>query len=140
MLCIIRRVFSTGGPRDRETALHDVAEAMGYQRVGTAIRDVLSRDLLTAVKRGILENNRGERRLFTRHLTDYHRDDLKASFLVALGRGWVARDEAIRRLGRWLGFARTGAEMMKEGRSLINGLLRTGDIESEGREMIRKSN
>lgn len=138
MLCIIRKVFSSGGPRDRETALHDVAEAMGYQRVGTAIRDVLSRDLLTAVKRGILKNDRGELRLFARNLTDYHRDDLKKSFLAALGRGWVERDEAIRQLGRWLGFARTGGEMMKEGRSLINGLLREGKLEVEGREMIRR--
>jgi len=138
VLCTIRKVFSTGGPRDRETALHDVAEALGYQRVGTAIREVLGRDLLTAVKRGILENDRGELRLFARNLTDYHRDDLKANMLSAIGRGWVEREEAIRLLARWLGFARTGSEMKLEGKSLINGLIREGRLESEGREMVRR--
>ncbi len=138
MLQVIRQVFSTGGARDRETALRDVAQAMGYQRVGTAIRDVLHRDLLTAVRRGILQNEGGELRLFARNLTEYHRDDLKANFLSAIGPSWIARDEAIRRLARWLGFARTGKEMMKEGRSVINGLIRMGELESEGREMVRK--
>lgn len=55
-----------------------------------------------------------------------------------MGRTWVERDVAIKRLSRWLGLARTGSEMLKEGMSLIYGLLRTGDIESEGREMIRR--
>ena len=138
VLILIRKLFHRQGPRDRETALHDLAEALGYQRVGPAIREVLSSDLLTAVKRGILENDRGELRLFANNLRNYHRDDLKDSFLAAIGRGWITRKEAIKRLARWLGFARTGSEMMKEGRSLINGLIRTGDIEAEGREMIRR--
>lgn len=56
----------------------------------------------------ILENDGGELRLFARKLGDYHRDDLKASFLSAIGRGWVEREEAIRLLARWLGFARNG--------------------------------
>jgi hypothetical protein len=38
VLCVIRKVFSSGGARDRETALRDVAQALGYQRLGTHVR------------------------------------------------------------------------------------------------------
>lgn len=138
VLCTIRQVFGSG-PRDRETALRDVAQAMGYARLGANIRKTLESDLLTAVKRGILENDGGELRLFARNLGDYHRDDLKASFLSAIGRGWVERDEAVRLLARWLGFARTGSEMKLVGKSLMNGLVREGELETEGKEMIRRA-
>ena len=137
MLCTIRQVFGSG-PRDRETALRDVAQALGYARLGANIRKTLESDLLTAVKRGILENDRGELRLFARHLAAYHRDDLKASLLSAIGRGWVEREEAIRLLARWLGFARTGSEMKLVGKSLINGLVREGRSESGGRGVVRR--
>lgn len=139
MLCTIRKVFSAGGARDRETALRDVLKAMGHQRLGTTARKVLETDLLTAVRRGILQNDRGQLNLLARHLSDYERTFLKDMFLSAIGRTWVEREEAIRLLARHLGFARTGSEMMKLGRSLINGLIRTGVLVAEGKEMIRRA-
>lgn len=138
MLRTIRKLFSTGGPRDREAALKELASALGYQRLGSAIRDVLHRDLLTAVKRGILENDRGELRLLARSLEDYDRAFLKTQFLAAMGRGWVEREEAIYRWVRWMGYGRTTEGMFDFGRSLINGLVRTGVVEVEGRDMIRR--
>jgi len=138
VLCTIRKVFSTGAARDRETALRDVAKAMGHQRLGAKARKVLETDLLTAVRRGILENERGQLSLLARHMSDYERSFLKEMFLAAIGRRWVEREEAIRLLARHMGFARTGSEMMKLGRSLINGLIRTKELESEGKEMIRR--
>lgn len=139
VLQVIRKVFNTGGARDSETALQDVAKAMGYRRVGSSIRTVLGRDLLTAVRRGILENTDGNYTLLARSLSEYDRNFLKASFLSAIGRSWVERKEAIRLLARWLGFARTGAAMTEVGRSLINGLIRTGDLEKDGKDMIRRA-
>jgi hypothetical protein len=56
VLAVIRQVFSDGQPRTREDAIRDVARALGYGRVGHRIRDVLHTDLLTASRRGILEN------------------------------------------------------------------------------------
>jgi hypothetical protein len=58
-LCVIRKVFSSGGARDRETALRDVAQALGYQRLGTHVRTLLNTDFLTAIRRGILVNDGG---------------------------------------------------------------------------------
>ncbi|MBS1583024.1 MAG: N-6 DNA methylase [Bacteroidetes bacterium] len=134
----IRKVFGTGSARDRETALHDVATELGYKRLGKNIRDVLSSDLITAVKRGILENDNGAYRLLARNLEDYDRDFLKASFLSAIGRNWVEREEAIRLLGRWLGFARAGSAMQEVGRSLIKGMIRTAHLEADGKDLIRR--
>ena len=138
MLCTIRQVFQTGGPRDRETALQDLKEALGYQRLGKRIRETLDRDLLTAVRRGILENENGELSLAARTFEEYHRDHLKECLLSAIGRTWTEREEAARLTARWLGFARTSQAMQDEVRSLINGLIRTGHLETEGRELIRR--
>ncbi|MFN8352471.1 MAG: type IIL restriction-modification enzyme MmeI [Flavobacteriales bacterium] len=138
VLQTIRQVFSTGGARDRETALRDISQALGYQRLGKNVRATLEGDLLAAVRRGVLENTPEGYRLLARTFDEYHRDHLKASFLSAIGRTWMEREEAIRLLARHLGFARTSPEMQETGRSLINGLIRTGDLEVDGRELVRR--
>jgi hypothetical protein len=135
---VVRKVFGSGGPRDREQALRDVSQALGYARLGSSIRKTLETDLLTAVKRGILENERGQLRLLARSLADYDRNFLKQQFLAAMGRGWVEREEAIYRWVRWLGYGRTTEGMFDIGRSLINGLVRTGELEVEGRVRVRR--
>jgi len=138
VIVLVRKVFGTGGPRTREQALREVAQALGYARLGSSIRKTLETDLLTAVKRGILENDRGHLRLLARSLADYDRNFLKQQFLAAIGRGWVEREEAIYRWMRWMGYGRTTEGMFLVGRSLINGLLRTGELETEGRERVRR--
>jgi hypothetical protein len=94
--------------------------------------------LLTASRRGILENVGGELRLLARSLADYDWDFLKQQFLAAIGRAWSERDEAIREFCRWMGFARTGSVIEDTARSLINGLLREGRLEADGLFLIRR--
>ena len=53
---VVREVFSSGAARDREEAIREVAEALGYRRVGANIREVLGDHLRTAVRRGIIAN------------------------------------------------------------------------------------
>jgi hypothetical protein len=137
VLCVIRQVFSTGGARDRETALRDIAEALGYARLGPVIRETLESDLLTAVRRGILQNQGGELSLLNRSVEDYDRDFLKTQFLASLGRTWTDRETAAQVLARWLGFARTGPSIQATVRSLINGLLRERRIESSADQIRR---
>lgn len=138
VLRTIRKVFGSGGPRDREQALRDVNTALGNQRLGSALRTELDDALRTAVRRGILENTGGTLRLLARRLEDYDRSFLKEQFLAALGRSWVEREEAIYRWVRWMGYGRTTDGMFEIGRSLINGLVRTGELEVEGRERVRR--
>ena len=68
MLCIIRQVFSTGGCRDRNTALHEIAKTLGYGRLGPVIRETLETDLVAAARRGILKTEGGELSLLCRSI------------------------------------------------------------------------
>lgn len=137
VLGIIRQLFSDGEARDRETALREVAGALGYKRLGPRIRKTLDADLLTAVRRGILGNERGQLSLLARSIEQYQRDFLKDQFLAAIGRAWIERDDAIRAFARWLGFRRTGSTIDEATRSLIKGLLREGRLQAEGSRVRR---
>jgi hypothetical protein len=139
VLCVIRQVFSSGGARDRETAMRDVAQALGFQRLGNHIREVLNTDFLTAVRRGILSNENGLLSLVASDLRDYDRNSMKSDFLGAIGRTWTEREDAIRLFARWLGYARTGSVIEETARSLINGLIREGRLEKDGDRIRRIS-
>lgn len=141
VLAVIREVFSSGGERDRETALREIAQALGYERLGSRIREVLNTDIRTAVRRGILQNQNTRLSLLCRSIEDYERDFLKELFLAAIsqnGRVWLERQEAIRLFARWLGFRRTGRLIDESARSLIKGLLRDGSLEKDGQDWIRR--
>lgn len=139
VLQVIRQVFSEGSPRERDAAIRDVARALGYRRTGPRIQEILHTDLMTAVRRCILENQNGALRLCARAITDYDRDFLKQQFLAAIGRTWIDRDTAIRDFCRWLGFARTGPIIEDTARSLVNGLLREGRLEANRGGLIRRT-
>jgi len=139
VLCTIRKVFSDGSERDRDTALRDIAYALGYQRLGPRIREELSADFMAAVRRGIIVNEAGIYRLGFRSLADCTRDSLKGDFESAIGRAWITRDEAIRAFARWLGFARVGDLIDQTARSLINGLIREGRVETDGPDLLRRT-
>ena len=139
VLCTIRKVFSDSVERDRDTSLRDIAHALGYQRLGTRIRDELSAGFMAAVRRGIVVNEGGAYRLGFRAFADCPRDTLKEVFESAIGRAWVTREEAIRAFARWAGFARVGEVIDQTARSLINGLIREGRVETDGPDLIRRT-
>ena len=138
-LAAIRQVFSDSKPRTREDAIREVARALGYGRTGHRIQDVLHTDLLTAVRRGILDNVEDELILLARSIAGYDRDLLKQQFLAALGRSWVERNDAIQNFCRWMGFRRTGQIIDETARSVINGLLRESRLEANGPNLIRRT-
>jgi hypothetical protein len=117
--------------------LRHLAAALGYRRLGPHIREVLDSDLLTAVRRGILQNECGQLSLFCRSIEHYERDFLKDQFLASLGRIWTVREDAIEGFARFLGFARTGRVIEDTARSLINGLLRENRLETDGPRLRR---
>ena len=139
VLAVIRQVFSDGHPRNRQDAIRQVARTLGYGRVGHRINDVLRTDLLTAVRRGILDNVEDELILLARSIAGYDRDFLKQQFLAAIGRSWIERDDAIQNFCRWMGFRRTGQIIDETARSVIQGLLRESRLEADGPTLIRRS-
>ncbi len=138
-MATIRDVFSSGGPRGRDQALRDVAEALGYQRTGSRIRAALDREIQTAVRRGILDNRGGQLSLLCRTIDQYTRDHLVAMLLAAMGGTWWARDEAIVAAARHLGFRRTGQNLHAAFRSAINAAIRRGLLERDGGDQIRRT-
>ncbi len=138
IICLVRQIFSDGVEREREPAIVEMARALGYQRTGPVIAEELDNAIRTAVRRGILNNSGDSLRLAARTIEQYDRDFLKDQFLASLGgKQWASRVNAIKGLARWLGFKRTGASIDENARSLINGLLREGRLESNGSEIRR---
>src|SRR4051794_22493304 len=90
---IIRDIFSTADALARDEVKREIARALGYDRVGSRIADVLDGDLRAAVRRGILENRGGELRALCRGIGDYTRDHLMDMLLSDIGRGWWERDD-----------------------------------------------
>lgn len=139
VLCTIRQMFSEGLELTREEAFRKIAKELGYDRVGSKIEEILDSDVRTAVKRGILENERGTLKILCKTIDGYDRDFLKDQFLASIGRPWVEREEAVRAFTRFMGFRRAGEKIQETVRSLINGLLREDRLESDGQMIRRKS-
>ena len=93
--------------------------------------------LRAAVCRGILENTNGSLRIASRSIERYERAVLKDQFIAALGGAWTTREDAIRGFARWLGFRRTSVAIGDTARSVINGLIREGRLESDGARIRR---
>jgi len=138
LICRIRQLFGDGQERERDEAIDALARELGYQRTGTRIHEELNNALRTAVRRGILASEPRAMCLFARTIEQYDRDFLKEQFLASLlGRQWIEREDAVRAFARWMGFRRTGHAIEDMARSLINGLLREGRLESGGSEIRR---
>jgi SOS-response transcriptional repressor LexA len=136
--CQIRSLFSDNQPRDRESAIRELREQLGFKRTGHVLRASLDNGLRTAVRRGILESQGGVLKLHLASIDDFERSFLKEQFLASLaGRAWRERAEAARGLARFLGFRRTGPAIEDAVRSIINGLLREGRLEARAAEIRR---
>jgi type I restriction-modification system DNA methylase subunit len=139
LIGVIRQVFSDDTSRGRDEAIAELASDLGYERVGARIREILDNAIRTAVRRGIVQGEGGMIRLETRSIEDYERDFLKDQFVASLqGHNWTEREDAIVGIARWLGFQRTGKLIKDTGKSLINGLIRDGRLETDA-SLIRRS-
>ena len=128
-----------GDVRERDLAISELARELGHQRTDTRIHEALDDTIRTAVRRGILEITGGNLKIGAKSIEQYEREFLKDQFLASLGgSAWTEREDAIRAFARWLGFRRTGPAIDETARSLINGLIRSRRIESEGTQ-IRKA-
>jgi len=141
-LAAIRELFSRLGASDgldRETAIREVARAMGFDRVGPRIREYIEGDLIAAVRRGVILNDKGKLLLDCRSIQDYPTDLLKECLLAVMGSNWWEQDDAIRAGARYIGFRRTGPAIVDTFKSVINGLIRQGLLERDGSRLRRTS-
>jgi type I restriction enzyme S subunit len=132
ILAAFRPVMPTASRYDRDDVIRAVARHLGFDRAGSRIREAIESTLPTAARRHIAWYSGTEVWIATRTITDYTRDELKDYFLAAIGSTWHDRPEAIRLATRYLGFTRTGPNIEDTWKSIINGLIRTGQLDSDG--------
>lgn len=138
MLAIIREVFSSGRARERDQTIREVAEALGYRRLGSHTREALGDSLRTVVRRSIIANEHALLEIDCRAIDDYPHDLLVEYLLAAMGGGWWERADAITAPARHLGFRRSGKRIVAALKSAINAALRRGLLERDGPNYIRK--
>jgi hypothetical protein len=138
LICNLRQMFRGSEILRREDVITALQISTGNEHPSDQIGIELDNVIRTSVRRGILEHKDGGLSLSTRNITDYQREFLKDQYLASMqGRGWIERDESIRSFARWLGFRRTGPAIDESSRSLINGLIREGRLQSNGRQIRR---
>lgn len=133
-MCALRSALGeASGPFTREDLVRAAARALGYSRTSAKLAEALDDAIRRAVRRGIAANERGALALATRSIEDYERDTLKTQVLAVLRaqRAWVPREDVPRLLARWLGFGRTGARIVDATESVLRGLVRSGDLQSQ---------
>ncbi len=139
VLLHIRGIINSSDPIPRDEAIREITHALGGERVGSNVRDLIDSALTTASRRLIVETVGGALIPATRTIEDYHRDFLKTTLNAVIGHTWTDEDEAIRAATRHLGFNRTGPNIREAFKSAINGLIRQKELERNGRMLRRVS-
>jgi hypothetical protein len=115
--------------------MRQLAKAFGFKRIGPHIREVLAGDLLAAVRRYILYRDGDRLYLDCRHISYYPRARLRNALVSAIGYTWTEQSEAIRQAAHYLGFRRAGPAIHQAFISAINGAIRQGLLERDGRHL-----
>ena len=138
-MCIVRDLLSAG-PMSPEDLIRQVAYGLGYQRAVAGISQALEGVLRAASRRGIVVRQAGMVHLLAKSIADYDDGHLREQFLAALSResaGWIEREDSVRALARWMGYARTGPVIAETGASLIRKLLRSDRLVAAGTQIRR---
>ncbi len=135
MMSAIREVFSSVESLDPETAIIHIARVLGFQRTDARIIEGLRSALRTAIRRHIVNRDKGVIAIECITIDDYTRDELIDTLLAAVGSTWWDREVAIRAAARHLGFRRAGNRITRAFKSAINGAIRRGLLGSEGRKI-----
>lgn len=137
ILIAIRQAMPLATAYHREDLIRTIARDLGFARTGSHVRDAIEGALPTAARRKVAYYSGNEVWTGCKTIADYTRDELKSLFLAALGTTWWERPDAIRAATRYLGFARTGSKIEDIWKSIINGLLRTGQLQTDGPRIRR---
>lgn len=136
-MAAVRAVFNTGGPRDRDTAIRDVARELGYRRTGANIHETLDNAIRNAVRRGILHNDGQLLSMNCRSITDYTPDDLVKHLLAAIDRTWLEQEVVIYMAASYLGFRRVGPIVHDTLTRTISLAIRRNLLERDGTQLRR---
>jgi hypothetical protein len=132
-MCAIRAVLGREGSLARPVLIQQVARELGFKRTGSRIAKEMDDALRRAVRRGIAFNEEGALQLVEKTVAGYDEAFLEKHLLGAITGPWWDSPEVPLRFARYLGFARTGAQIEAMVWKLMARLLRKGLAEKEGR-------
>ena len=140
IMAAFRQALRGHGTMLRDALLKDVSDRLGFQRLGTHVREILKRHLRAAIRRGIVASD-GTDEVFaaTNTMADYGRDDL-VGFIMSVTRKGTAytREEVIQAVASHVGFLRVTDGIREPIKSAINAAIRRGVLAYEGDTVWRE--
>ncbi|MDY0167610.1 MAG: hypothetical protein RBS80_13770 [Thermoguttaceae bacterium] len=119
--------------------LREVAAVLGYQRLGSRIKETLKGNMRAAIRRGILESDGDYVRALTATMNDYERDELRDSLISVMRKGTTYDGEdVIHAVAHHLGFQRVREETRQPIKSAMNSAIRQGTLGYEGSQIWRE--
>jgi hypothetical protein len=139
-MAAFRQATRGRGWLERDELLKAVSVTLGYQRLGPKIEEALRGHLRAAIRRRIVEADGASLvRTGTGTLSDYGLDELRETFRSVMRKGGsYEREDVIRALARYLGFARVTDTSRDAIRSAINSAIRHGVLGYEGSVIWRE--
>lgn len=137
-MAAFRQAARGQGWTEREELLREVAGLLGFQRLGSNIKETLKGHMRAAIRRQIIERDGGYVRSFTGSMTDYSRDELRDVLCSVMRRGTTYdRDDVIQAASHYLGFRRVTENARSALKSAINSAIRQGIFGYEGSDIWR---
>jgi hypothetical protein len=138
-MAAFRQAARNRGWMDRREILREVAGMLGYQRLGSRIKEILKGHMRAAIRRGIIEANGDSVRALTATMNDYTREELRAALISVMRKGTTYEREAvIYAIAHQLGFSRVTDAVRAPIKSAINSAIRQGMLGYEGNVIWRE--
>jgi len=138
-MAAFRQAARNRGWMERTELLREVAGLLGYQRLGSRIRETLKGHLRAAIRRGIIEADGDSVRTLTATMNDYTREQLRSTLISVMRRGTTyEREGVIYAVAHHLGFSRVRDAVRAPIKSAINSAIRLGILGYEGSVVWRE--
>jgi len=139
VMAAFRQAARGRGWTEREDILREVAIVLGYQRLGSRIKETLKGNMRAAIRRGILESDGDCVRALTVTMNDYERNELRDTLKSVMRKGTTHdREDVIHAVAHHLGFQRVREDTRKHIKSAINSAIRQGILDYQGNQVWRE--
>ena len=119
--------------------LKEVAGLLGYQRLGSRIKETLKGHMRAAIRRKIIEADGDQVRILTATMNDYTREELRNTLISVMRKGTTyEREDVIHAVAGHLGFSRVTDAVRAPIKSAINSAIRLRLLGYEGSVIWRE--
>src|SRR5690606_34314048 len=139
VMAAFRQAARNRGWMKRTDMLKEVAGLLGYQRLGSRIKESLKGHMRAAIRRGIIEADGDSVRTLTATMNDYTREELRDTLISVMRQGTTyEREDVIYAVAHHLGFSRVTDAVRDPIKSAINSGIRQGILGYEGNVIWRE--